>query len=84
LNWSHKCRNVIVTLDYVNSCPQILIGPQLLINHFFMRLDNHDHDGGLIIGIAMYFCKTVIEHIPKNHLEKYPYHPPLSDFLQGV
>ena len=31
-----------------------------------------NHNSGFIIGIAMIFAKTLIEHVPKSHLKKYP------------
>ena len=31
-----------------------------------------NHDSGFIIGIAHVFVKILIEHTPKNHLEKHP------------
>jgi len=39
---------------------------------------NMNHDSGFIIGIAMIFCQTLIEHTPKSHLKKHlsaKYHP---------
>ena len=38
-----------------------------------------NHDSGFIIGIAMIFVKTLIEHTPKSHLKKHPsaYNHPL-------
>ena len=34
--------------------------------------DIMNHDSGFIIGIAMIFSKTLLEHTPKSHLKKHP------------
>jgi len=41
------------------------IGAQLVLRFVIMN-----HDSRFIIGIAMIFAKTLIEHTPKSHLKK--------------